>query len=91
MKKNILALLFLLLTFNLSASNLPEFSTAGFYELSNTGREVYSMNLAWRFIKGDVPGMPYTVNWSICRRKPVVVLIIRALPGIVNILLRMNG
>ena len=29
-----------------------------FYELSNTGREVYSMNLAWRFIKGDVPGMP---------------------------------
>ena len=57
MKKNILALLFLLLTFNLSASNLPEFSTAGFYELSNTGREVYSMNLAWRFIKGDVPGM----------------------------------
>ena len=99
MKKNILALLFLLLTFNLSASNLPEFSTAGFYELPNTGREVYSMNLAWRFIKGDVPGMPYTVNfddsgwedWSICRRKPVVVLIIRALPGIVNILLRMNG
>ena len=64
MKKNILALLFLLLTFNLSASNLPEFSTAGFYELSNTGREVYSMNLAWRFIKGDVPGMPYTVNFD---------------------------
>lgn len=43
MKKNILALLFLLMTFNLSASNLPEFSTAGFYELSNTGREVYSI------------------------------------------------
>lgn len=64
MKKNILALLFLLLTFNLSASNLPEFSTAGFYELPNTGREVYSMNLAWRFIKGDVPGMPYTVNFD---------------------------
>ena len=25
---------------------------------------VYSMNLAWRFIKGDVPGMPYTVNFD---------------------------
>ena len=58
MKKNILALLFLLLTFNLSASNLPEFSTAGFYELSNTGREVYSMNLAWRLLKVTCRGCP---------------------------------
>lgn len=30
------------------------FSTAGFYELSNSGREVYSMNPAWRFYKGDI-------------------------------------
>lgn len=29
------------------------FSTAGFYELANSGREVYSMNPAWRFLKGD--------------------------------------
>lgn len=33
---------------------LPAFSTAGFYELPNTGRSVYSMNLAWRFHKGDI-------------------------------------
>ena len=34
----------------------PSFSTAGFYSLPNTGREVYDMNPAWRFYKGDVPG-----------------------------------
>ena len=64
MKKNILVLLFWVLTFNLSASGLPEFSTAGFYELPNTGREVYSMNLAWRFIKGDVSGTPYATDFD---------------------------
>lgn len=36
-----------------SASHQPEFSTAGFYQLENTGREVYSMNVAWRFHKGN--------------------------------------
>lgn len=30
----------------------PEFSTAGFFSLAHTGREVYSMNPAWRFYKG---------------------------------------
>ena len=29
-------------------------STAGFYELEGSGREVYNVNPAWRFIKGDV-------------------------------------
>lgn len=33
-----------------------EFSTAGFFTLPNSGRIVYSMNPAWRFNKGDVPG-----------------------------------
>ena len=28
------------------------FSTAGFYELPNMGREVYSLNQAWRVWKG---------------------------------------
>ena len=31
----------------------PEFSTAGFFRLPDTGREVYSMNPAWRFHKGS--------------------------------------
>ncbi|WP_370789118.1 glycoside hydrolase family 2 protein [Bacteroides nordii] len=29
------------------------FSTAGFYELKNSGREVYNMNIGWRFYKGS--------------------------------------
>ncbi|MEG2126139.1 MAG: glycoside hydrolase family 2 TIM barrel-domain containing protein [Bacteroides sp.] len=33
----------------------PTYSVAGFYPLDNTGREVYSMNPAWRFHKGSLP------------------------------------
>ena len=29
------------------------FSTAGFYELAGSGREVYNMNVGWRFHKGS--------------------------------------
>jgi len=31
------------------------FSTAGFYELAGSGREVYNMNVGWRFHKGSCP------------------------------------
>lgn len=34
----------------------PEFSTAGFYVLPQTGRSVYSMNPDWRFYKGSFAG-----------------------------------
>ena len=34
----------------------PEFSTAGFYALKETGRTAYSMNPAWRVHKGPVEG-----------------------------------
>ena len=37
-------------------SHQPEFSTAGFFRLDNTGRDVRSMNPAWRFHKGGVDG-----------------------------------
>lgn len=42
-------------TFPLQAARQPEFSTAGFYNLTQTGRQAYSMNVAWRFHKGDLP------------------------------------
>ncbi|MEG1586921.1 MAG: glycoside hydrolase family 2 TIM barrel-domain containing protein [Bacteroidales bacterium] len=42
----------------------PEFSTAGFYALPNTGRDVYSMNLGWRFHKGDVQGSPFLSEYD---------------------------
>ncbi|GAP44791.1 glycosyl hydrolases family 2, sugar binding domain [Lentimicrobium saccharophilum] len=31
----------------------PAFSTAGFYTIPETGREVFSMNPVWRFFRGD--------------------------------------
>lgn len=34
----------------------PEFSTAGFFQIENSGREVFSMNPAWRFHKGTLQG-----------------------------------
>lgn len=64
MIKNLLIIIFLIGTSCLLAMDLPKFSTAGFYELPNTGRKVYSMNLAWSFIKGDVEGTPYVVDFD---------------------------
>ena len=54
----------LLLTMSLATFALPQFSTAGFYELPHMGRSAYSMNLAWRFHKGDVKGHPYAVDFN---------------------------
>lgn len=54
MKQLITFLTFLFFHLSLWADYQPVFSTAGFYALKNTGREVYSMNVAWRFHKGDV-------------------------------------
>lgn len=39
-----------------SFASQPEYSTAGFFELPNTGRTVYSMNSAWRMYKGHLEG-----------------------------------
>ncbi len=35
-------------------NTLPEYSTAGFFEVKNSGRKAYNFNVGWRFIKGDV-------------------------------------
>ena len=39
-----------------SAAYQPKFSTAGFYAVENSGREVFSMNPAWRYHKGEAEG-----------------------------------
>lgn len=44
----------------LQAGRQPEFSTAGFFRLENSGREVFSMNPAWRFLKGTQAGAEAT-------------------------------
>lgn len=58
MKKQLTTFFFLLILpiciIGATTSHEPKFSTAGFFELSNTGRKVYSMNPAWRFHKGNV-------------------------------------
>lgn len=56
MKKIISFVLLCLLCSPLWAAHQPEFSTAGFFRLKDSGREVYSMNPAWRFYKGAVSG-----------------------------------
>lgn len=104
MKQNILFYLIALLFFPLyemQAAHQPEFSTAGFYELANSGREVYSMNPAWRFHKGAVTGAEATDfndrNWKMVscptalnmyRLRPVDVSTIKARYGTANISLR---
>ncbi len=40
--------------FSVHAAHQPEFSTAGFYQTKESGREVFSFNPGWRFHKGDV-------------------------------------
>ena len=52
----ILIALFLIPSCAVQASHQPEFSTAGYFQLPNSGREVFSMNPAWRFYKGAVTG-----------------------------------
>lgn len=49
-------ILSLLIAFVLNMqANDSRFSTAGFYELAGSGREVYNMNVGWRFHKGNCP------------------------------------
>lgn len=57
MKKIICLIYTLLLAFPLWAETYrPEFSTAGFFRLEGSGREVFSLNPAWRFYKGAAEG-----------------------------------
>ncbi len=47
----------------LAQNTLPEYSTAGFFEVENTGRIVYNFNVGWRFVKKDVKEA-YQVNFD---------------------------
>lgn len=50
--KIILFTVAIMLSSTIGAQHKPQFSTAGFFELENTGRQVFSMNMGWRFYKG---------------------------------------
>lgn len=71
MKRNIVFIIIMLLALPAfaKAGYQPEFSTAGFYSMEGSGRNVYSMNPAWRFYKGALNGAEakdYNDNgWSV--------------------------
>lgn len=52
MRKLIMALACMALTYSVYAQHQPEFSTAGFYKIPGAERDVKDMNTAWRFFKG---------------------------------------
>ncbi len=67
MLKNLLKGCFALLLFVAMVSNnsgsllandveqkAKQFSTAGYYQLENSGRKIYNFNVGWRFFKGDI-------------------------------------
>ena len=99
MKKITFSILFVWLSLSLWAARQPEFSTAGFFRLDNSGREVYSMNPAWRFHKGAVEGAETKEfndkDWTVVslpdgieylRPRRVVVSITKGRSGIASIL-----
>ncbi|TNJ45841.1 beta galactosidase jelly roll domain-containing protein [Tamlana fucoidanivorans] len=53
-EKTLFCFYILLITFNISFTQNPQFSTAGFYPVEGSNRKVYNFNPGWRFYKGDI-------------------------------------
>ena len=76
----------------LVAGREVSFSTAGFYELEHSGREVYNMNIGWKFHKGSLPDEVwgtdyYLMDWNYCLKRRADALIIKGNRGIGNVFL----
>lgn len=54
MKQNIIFFLVFILFSNILSAQNPEYSSAGFYSVPNSGRDVLNFNVGWRFYKGAV-------------------------------------
>lgn len=69
LKKTLTLLILLLSTTTTLLSAEVEFSTAGFFPLEHSPRKCFSMNVAWRFLKGDVKNAQAVdfddQNWAI--------------------------
>jgi len=53
--RNLYLVCFVLLSYGMQAQTSQfEFSKAGFFELGNSGRQIYNFNSGWRFFKGKV-------------------------------------
>ncbi|MBI9065527.1 MAG: hypothetical protein JEZ14_26310 [Marinilabiliaceae bacterium] len=84
--RRILLFLSVLTCGNVWANHQPGFSTAGFYQLANTGRTVYSMNVAWRFHKGKAEnafGLTLTTANGMWLHCPMVLSIYQQRPAVV--------
>jgi len=85
MKKIKFLVLVLVLLNTLYAVSGNFFSTAGFYAVPNSGREVYDFNVGWRFHLGDVPGAEKNSfddsSWDIVSTPHTVQLVPEAASG----------
>ena len=43
---------------------LPKYSTAGYYAIEGSPRQVFNMNVAWRFFKGVPTADPTSINFD---------------------------
>jgi len=68
MRNPLLLLLFSIVTL-VAYCNNPTFSTAGFYSLKNSPREVFNFDSGWKLYKGDVANAPALdfddTRWSV--------------------------
>ena len=69
-------------------SKAKVFSTAGFFELENSGRKVFNFNAGWRFSKGDVKGAEKVDfadnNWQVVSLPHSVELLPAEASGCIN-------
>ena len=59
-KKNFILTCLMLISIISGANTLPRFSTAGFYPLAGSERQVSNFNVGWRFHKGSLTGAEAT-------------------------------
>ncbi|MFV0248280.1 MAG: glycoside hydrolase family 2 TIM barrel-domain containing protein [Tenacibaculum sp.] len=53
---SVLIVLFILTGISFGQNKLIEYSKAGFFDVPNSGRQVFDFNIGWRFYKGAVKG-----------------------------------
>ena len=59
-KKSFILTCLMLISIISGANTLPRFSTAGFYPLAGSERQVSNFNVGWRFHKGSLTGAEAT-------------------------------
>lgn len=83
--RKILVLIFSVLSIVSLSGTTNLFSTAGFYAVPNSGRNVYDFNVGWRFHRGDITGAEKVDfndhGWSVVSTPHTVQLVPAAASG----------